>query len=115
SRPQGQPPPSAPLSAVNERTTMKRRAVTMALGAAALTLLATACGTTDEEPEANEPETIESETGGDCADVETSTGPVELTDSFGREISLDAPAERVAVLEWQQIEDVLALCVTPVA
>jgi iron complex transport system substrate-binding protein len=38
-----------------------------------------------------------------------------MTDSLGREIELDAPAERVAVLEWQQVEDVLSLCVTPVA
>ena len=38
-----------------------------------------------------------------------------LTDAFGRTVELDQPAERVAVLEWQQIEDVLTLCVTPVA
>jgi ABC-type Fe3+-hydroxamate transport system substrate-binding protein len=45
----------------------------------------------------------------------TSTGPVSLTDSFGRKVELAQPAKRVAVLEWQQIEDVLTLCVTPVA
>ena len=38
-----------------------------------------------------------------------------LTDSYGRTVELDKPAERVAVLEWQQIEDVLSLCLTPVA
>ena len=38
-----------------------------------------------------------------------------LTDSYGRTVELDEPAERVAVLEWQQIEDVLTLCLTPVA
>ena len=53
----------------------------------------------------------------DCADDDgrPSTGPVSLTDAFGRTVELDAPAERVAVLEWQQVEDVLTLCVTPVA
>jgi ABC-type Fe3+-hydroxamate transport system substrate-binding protein len=45
----------------------------------------------------------------------TSTGPITLTDSFDRTVELDGPAERVAVLEWQQVEDVLALCATPVA
>ena len=43
------------------------------------------------------------------------TGPVTLTDSYGRTVELDQPAERVAVLEWQQVEDVLTLCLTPVA
>ena len=38
-----------------------------------------------------------------------------LTDGFGRTVELTKPAERVAVLEWQQIEDVLTLCVDPVA
>ena len=38
-----------------------------------------------------------------------------LTDAFGRTVELTKPAERVAVLEWQQIEDVLTLCVDPVA
>ena len=45
----------------------------------------------------------------------TATGPVTLTDSFGRTVELAKPAERVAVLEWQQVEDVLSLCLTPVA
>lgn len=53
----------------------------------------------------------------DCAagTTTTATGPVTLTDSFGRTVELAKPAERVAVLEWQQVEDVLSLCVTPVA
>ncbi|MEJ6488602.1 iron-siderophore ABC transporter substrate-binding protein [Leucobacter sp. USCH14] len=45
----------------------------------------------------------------------TATGPVELTDGVGRTVKLDAPAERVAVLEWQQAEDAMTLCVAPVA
>ena len=53
--------------------------------------------------------------GCDDDDTATSTEPVALTDSFGRTVELDAPAERVAVLEWQQVEDVLSLCLTPVA
>ena len=40
--------------------------------------------------------------------------PITLTDSAGRTVELDAPAERVVVLEWQQVEDVLSLGVQPV-
>lgn len=61
-----------------------------------------ACGTSqpaaDAEPEA----------------TEAASGPISLTDSAGRTVELDAPAERVVVLEWQQTEDVLALGVEPV-
>ena len=71
-----------------------------------------ACGTTDPGAAASAPADAAS---GDCADVTTSTGPVTLTDSFGRTVELDQPAERVAVLEWQQVEDALTLCVNPVA
>ena len=82
----------------------------------ALTLALTACGTTQtaEKPAADEKT---SSTAAGCADdsTTTSTGPVELTDAFGRTVKLDKPAEKVAVLEWQQIEDVLSLCLTPVA
>ncbi|MGN8026597.1 ABC transporter substrate-binding protein [Microbacterium sp. 22242] len=45
----------------------------------------------------------------------TATGPVSVTDALGRTVKLDKPAQRVAVLEWQQVEDALTLCVTPVA
>jgi iron complex transport system substrate-binding protein len=83
------------------------------LGALALAL--TACGTTEVAASADT-DTASSTSAG-CADdtTTTSTGPVELTDAFGRTISLDQPAQKVAVLEWQQIEDVLSLCLTPVA
>lgn len=80
----------------------------------ALVASLSSCGTTDTAAMADEkaPATTSEE----CSeDVETSTGPVSLTDSFGRKVELDKPAERVAVLEWQQIEDVLTLCVAPVA
>lgn len=85
----------------------------LALPAAALALAA--CGTSDASDSAGEaPAATDS---ADCADdsTETSTGPVSLTDSFEREVELDQPAERVAVLEWQQTEDLLSLCVAPVA
>ncbi len=48
-------------------------------------------------------------------DVTTESGPVTLTDAFGRTVELDQPAERVVALEWQQIEGLLTLCVAPVA
>lgn len=84
-----------------------------ALGVLALAL--TACGTTDVAASADTDTAVSTSAG--CADdtTTTSTDPVELTDAFGRTVTLDQPAERVAVLEWQQIEDVLSLCLTPVA
>ena len=84
------------------------------LGALALAL--TACGTTDVAASPADSDTPVSASAG-CADdtTTTSTGPVDLTDAFGRTITLDQPAEKVAVLEWQQIEDALTLCVTPTA
>ncbi|MFV2174025.1 iron-siderophore ABC transporter substrate-binding protein [Actinomadura sp. LOL_016] len=93
--------------------TRLRRLATAACVAAAL---ATAgCGTTSVD---------EAGSGGvaapasqSCSDdtTTTSTGPVTLTDGVGRKVQLDKPAERIAVLEWQQVEDALTLCVTPVA
>lgn len=119
---------------------MKTRTTATILGSALLTLLA-ACGTTQTTSggttsagttaaaEAPSSSTASSSAGsaapaGDaaagrtsCADdsTATSTGPVSLTDAFGRKVELAKPAERVAVLEWQQTEDVLTLCIDPVA
>jgi len=83
----------------------------------ALTLALTACGTTQAAPEKTAGATTTTASGAGCADdgTTTSTGPVELTDAFGRTVKLDKPAAKVAVLEWQQVEDVLSLCLTPVA
>jgi ABC-type Fe3+-hydroxamate transport system substrate-binding protein len=92
---------------------LKNRIVATVLGGVALAMLAGACGTTDED-EPTAASTTEP-TSGECAGVETASGPISLTDSYGRKVELDAPAERVAVLEWQQVEDVLTLCTTPVA
>jgi ferric hydroxamate transport system substrate-binding protein len=94
---------------------MKTRSIAAALTAPLALLLLVGCGTSDadtgsdEAPKAND--------SADCADDTTATseGPVSLTDSYGRKVELEKPAERVAVLEWQQTEDVLTLCLTPVA
>lgn len=98
---------------------MKRRLLATVLGTAVLPLLLGACGATEDDgdgaPVAAAAAASADAGSGECAGVETSAGPVSLTDSFGREVELDAPAERVAVLEWQQVEDVLTLCATPVA
>lgn len=80
-----------------------------------LGLLLAACGTTDAD--ADDKPAPKAADSAECAadETTTSTGPVKLTDSYGRTVELDKPAERVAVLEWQQVEDVLSLCVAPVA
>ncbi|MFT2817453.1 iron-siderophore ABC transporter substrate-binding protein [Leifsonia sp. A12D58] len=82
------------------------------LAIAALTL--TACGTTTVDAAGSD--VAESTSAACVADTtKTSTDPVSMTDGVGRTVELDKPAERIAVLEWQQIEDALTLCVTPVA
>lgn len=75
-----------------------------------LVLALAACGQTEaaEEPAA-------AATSAECEGVPTATGPVTVTDGYGRTVQLDEPADRVAVLEWQQTEDLLTLCVNPVA
>jgi iron complex transport system substrate-binding protein len=90
---------------------MFRRSITAALTPVAILALA-ACGqTTATEPEAAPTPKASSS----CEGVKSSSGPVSLTDSYGRKVELDKPAARVAVLEWQQTEDLLTLCVNPVA
>jgi iron complex transport system substrate-binding protein len=90
-----------------------RSTASLAGAALILPLVLAGCGTTD--PGAAAPAAPTEAATGDCADVTTETGPVSLTDSFGRTVELDRPAELVAVLEWQQVEDVLSLCLNPVA
>ncbi|MDN3482635.1 iron-siderophore ABC transporter substrate-binding protein [Arthrobacter sp. APC 3897] len=89
--------------------TFARTAASLAVAALALS----ACGTT----EVSEAADVASATSESCAadTTTTSTGAVSMTDGVGRTVELDKPAERIAVLEWQQIEDALTLCVTPVA
>ncbi|MFD7069717.1 iron-siderophore ABC transporter substrate-binding protein [Streptomyces sp. NPDC059913] len=96
-----------------------RRLAASAATGLAVVLSATACGTTsvdtaDQAAGATPPGSPGSKS---CADdrTATSTGPVSFKDGVGRQVTLDKPAERIAVLEWQQIEDALTLCVTPVA
>jgi len=93
---------------------MKTRSIAAALTAPLAGLLLVACGTTEASTGGDAPKANDS---ADCAEDTTATaeGPVSLTDSYGREVELEQPAERVAVLEWQQVEDVLTLCLTPVA
>lgn len=92
-----------------------RRLIVVASTLAVTTLALTACGTTSEDDAT--PASAAAATSKDCADdtTATSTGPVSLTDGVGRKVELDKPAQRVAVLEWQQTEDLLTLCVPPVA
>ncbi|WP_312674047.1 iron-siderophore ABC transporter substrate-binding protein [Microbacterium sp.] len=86
----------------------------LALGGALILGLA-GCGTT-QTPSAQGSDAPTSTSAG-CTDddTSTSTGAVSVTDDLGRTVELDKPAARIAVLEWQQIEDALSLCVTPVA
>lgn len=105
---------------------MKRPLTTPAQATLAGVVLATllaACGTTGSDgagggttaPGNGNSAASSSSRGCEDDDTPTSIEPVSLTDSFGRSVELDQPAERVAVLEWQQVEDVLTLCLTPVA
>ncbi|MFF7290896.1 iron-siderophore ABC transporter substrate-binding protein [Microbacterium sp. NPDC008134] len=92
-------------------TRATRLAAVAVAGIAALTL--TACGTTDVSAGGDTADAVSSQS---CTDdtTTTSTDAVSMTDSLGRTVELDKPAERVVVLEWQQTEDLLSLCVTPV-
>lgn len=90
---------------------MRTRSIAAVLTPLAVLALA-ACGQTTPSSDAQE---AAPKTSGSCEDVATSEGPVSLTDSYGRKVELEQPAERVAVLEWQQTEDLLSLCVNPVA
>ncbi len=70
------------------------------LPALAAMLVLGACGT-------SQPSVIET-------DTDSTSGPITLTDAAARTVELDAPAERIVVLGWQQVEDVLILGVEPV-
>ena len=68
-----------------------------------LAVLLAACGTT--EPAATAPS---------AGAAPSAAGPVTLTDSRGKQISLPAPATRVVGLEWNVAEHLVSLGVTPV-
>lgn len=72
------------------------------LTALAAVVVLAACGTT----EAPVPET--------AASAEPSAAPVTVTDSRGKEVTLDRPATRVVSLEWGETEMLVSLGVMPV-
>lgn len=84
-----------------------RRLMSVASTVAVAALVLTACGTTSEDD--TTPKAAAAATSQDCTNdtTATATGPVSLTDGLGRKVELDKPAQRVAVLEWQQTEDLL--------
>lgn len=98
---------------MSSRSISFARAATVA---AVSTLLLAGCGTTtvdDATADTTDTKAVSESCASDT--TSTATGAVSLTDDVGRTVELDKPAERVAVLEWQQTEDLLALCVSPVA
>lgn len=94
---------------------MKKKSLALIALGGVLVMALAGCGTT-QAPTAADPDASGSTSAG-CGDdtTATSTGAVSVTDDLGRTVELDKPAERIAVLEWQQIEDALSLCITPVA
>ncbi|MEU6118792.1 iron-siderophore ABC transporter substrate-binding protein [Streptomyces sp. NPDC047117] len=93
------------------------RRLAASASAGLIVLAATACGTTNVDKAAAGDGASASPSSKDCAKdtTTTSTKPVSFKDGVGRQVKLDKPAERIAVLEWQQVEDALTLCVTPTA
>ncbi|MFK3984433.1 ABC transporter substrate-binding protein [Micromonospora sp. NPDC050397] len=79
---------------------MNRIRITVVAALAGVLLLG-ACGTTEPASTAPEP--------GAAA-----AGPVTVTDTRGKTLSLDRPAQRVVGLEWSEVEQLLTLGVTPV-
>jgi ABC-type Fe3+-hydroxamate transport system substrate-binding protein len=95
-------------------------AAVSALAVGALALALGACGTTDvsssADAAASDGGSAAAAISQECAQDSTATadGPVSITDGVGRTVELEKPAQRVVVLEWQQVEDALSLCVQPV-
>ncbi|MFB9313409.1 ABC transporter substrate-binding protein [Nocardioides plantarum] len=81
------------------------RRTVIAVGAATLLALS-ACGTTEDSSSEREAEKT--------SEAAANGGPITLTDADGRTVELPGPAQDVVVTEWQQVEDVLTLGVTPV-
>ncbi|MGJ7560442.1 ABC transporter substrate-binding protein [Brevibacterium casei] len=91
------------------------RTIALASASAICALALSACGTTDTDASADD--AAQKSTSASCADDQTatSTDPVSVTDDTGTTIELDKPAAKVVSLEWQYTEDLLSLCVDPVA
>ena len=81
---------------------MLRTRLTLLAPAAASALLIAGCGTTEEPAAAPSPS--------DAAP----TGPVTVTDSRGKTITLKSPATKVVGLEWGEVEMLVGLGVMPV-
>lgn len=84
---------------------LTRRALFGATAGLSATAVLTACGTTDAA-QPNSSATTPAATGG--------SGPITITDSRGKTITLARPASRVVTLEWGPTEDLLTLGVPPV-
>ncbi|MBO1032189.1 iron-siderophore ABC transporter substrate-binding protein [Tessaracoccus sp. SD287] len=84
---------------------LTRRALFGATAGLSATAALTACGTT-EAAQPNSSATTPAATGG--------AGPITITDSRGKTITLARPASRVVTLEWGPTEDLLTLGVPPV-
>lgn len=101
------------------RTRTRARRLTASAATGIALLAAAACGTTDVDKATSGggADASASPASKDCASdtTATSTQPVSFKDGVGRTVKLDKPAKRIAVLEWQQVEDALTLCVTPTA
>ncbi|MFG2588905.1 iron-siderophore ABC transporter substrate-binding protein [Streptomyces sp. NPDC048438] len=95
----------------------RARRLAASASAGLIVLAATACGTTTVDKAGAGSSTDAVPASESCAQdtTTTSTKPVSFKDGVGRQVKLDKPAERIAVLEWQQVEDALTLCVTPTA
>lgn len=80
---------------------MRTRATVLVAAVAALLL--SACGTTENTPAA-----------GPSAADPAPAGPVTVTDSRGKAVTLKAPATKVVGLEWGEVEMLVSLGVMPV-
>ncbi|MGH3728089.1 MAG: ABC transporter substrate-binding protein [Micromonosporaceae bacterium] len=78
---------------------MTRSRIAAAFAVSAVLLLG-ACGTTEKPA--------------DSGDDYAGAGPVTVTDSRGKDVTLDAPAKKVVALEWGEAEMLVTLGVMPV-
>src|SRR5690606_26094626 len=95
-------PADRPAQQERHRDNMTGTPMRTVLTALAAVVVLAACGTT----EAPVPET--------AASAEPSAAPVTVTDSRGKEVTLDRPATRVVSLEWGETEMLVSLGVMPV-
>lgn len=90
--------------------------------AGAATLLLTGCGTTEPAAGISTATTTATTASssasasapGSASETGTGAGPITLIDSRGTEVTLDGPARRIAVTEWNAAEYLVSLGVQPV-